>query len=111
MTDPAKVLPAGVVEALKAGNKIEAIKRMRESSGIGLAEAKAMIDAIEHHTRALAKGQAHSGGAPHAPHPNQPLPHRPGGLSPGEVPRAGGGAWWLLALVAIGVVMYLLFRK
>ena len=44
MTDPAKILPANVAEALKAGNKIEAIKRLRESSGIGLAEAKAIAE-------------------------------------------------------------------
>jgi large subunit ribosomal protein L7/L12 len=32
--------------ALKAGNKIEAIKLMREATGMGLAEAKAAVEAM-----------------------------------------------------------------
>ena len=109
MTDPSKVLPPGVMEALKAGNKIEAIKRLRAASGGGLGEAKALIDAVEHHLRAGAKpqggGKQRNVSMPHAKHPNPPLMRRPG-LSPGEEPRAGGNPWWILVLVAVGAVMY-----
>lgn len=41
-------LPDDVREALEQGNKIEAIKRLRESTGIGLKEAK---DLVENHGR------------------------------------------------------------
>src|SRR5258706_13649807 len=72
-------LPADVVDALKQGNKIEAIRRLRAATKVGLAEAKAAIDAAEGHT-AFASGThspAHSVGARTT-------------LSPGEVPRSGG---------------------
>ena len=37
-------LPAEVVSAIKAGKKIEAIKILRESQGLGLANAKVLVD-------------------------------------------------------------------
>lgn len=40
------LLPDDVREALEQGNKIEAIKRLRESTGMGLKEAK---DLVENH--------------------------------------------------------------
>lgn len=39
-----KELPADVIAAIKQGRKIEAIKILRESSGIGLANAKVLVD-------------------------------------------------------------------
>ncbi len=43
---PEKVrdLPSSVVSALSQGNEIEAIKLLREAYGIGLKEAKDMVD-------------------------------------------------------------------
>ena len=38
-------LPPQVMHALKAGRKVEAIKRLRESRGMGLAEAKDAVEA------------------------------------------------------------------
>jgi ribosomal protein L7/L12 len=38
-------LPADVVSAIKGGNKIEAIKLLRLATGIGLANAKVLVDA------------------------------------------------------------------
>lgn len=38
-------LPPEVIEALNAGHKIEAIKRLREARGLGLKEAKHIVDA------------------------------------------------------------------
>jgi ribosomal protein L7/L12 len=37
-------LGANVIEALQAGNMMEAIKRHREATGLGLAEAKAAVE-------------------------------------------------------------------
>lgn len=48
MANPVDSLPADVVEAWRSGNKIEAIKRLREAKNLGLAEAKAAIDALDH---------------------------------------------------------------
>lgn len=36
-----------IVAALKSGNKIMAIKLFREATGVGLAEAKAAVEAME----------------------------------------------------------------
>jgi ribosomal protein L7/L12 len=41
------VIPPSVAEALHAGNKIEAIKRLRGITGLGLKEAKDWVDAYE----------------------------------------------------------------
>ena len=38
-----------IAEALASGNKIAAIKLYRERTGVGLAEAKAAIDALDRH--------------------------------------------------------------
>jgi ribosomal protein L7/L12 len=40
-------LSSEVIEAIERGNKIEAIKLLRESTGLGLKEAKDIIDAYE----------------------------------------------------------------
>src|SRR5262245_6629702 len=37
-----------VLEALQSGNKIEAIRRYRAATGLGLKEAKDAVEAIEH---------------------------------------------------------------
>ena len=43
----ASVLPEDVRDALASGNKIEAIKRLREATGLGLKEAKDLVEAHE----------------------------------------------------------------
>src|SRR5262245_60603400 len=43
-------LPAQVRAALVAGRKIEAIKLLREATGLGLKEAKDRIDAVSMHS-------------------------------------------------------------
>jgi ribosomal protein L7/L12 len=45
--DPYKDLPSAVVEAVARGNKIEAIKRYREATAVGLKEAKDFIEEIQ----------------------------------------------------------------
>lgn len=73
---PTGSLPTAVIDALQRGKRIEAIRRLREASGLGLAEARALI---EHH---LAEGSAL----------RSPLD----GRSPGEVPRSSEAVWLLV---------------
>lgn len=59
-------LPIDVIQAIENGQKIEAIKRLRETAGIGLKEAKDMIDAYEDNRPAgsppLRRGDRSNGG-------------------------------------------------
>ena len=41
------ILPPEVLAAVKAGNKIEAIKQLRRVTGLGLAQAKDWIESCE----------------------------------------------------------------
>jgi len=45
--DPYKSLPREVVEAVQSGRKIEAIKRYREATAVGLKEAKDFIEEVQ----------------------------------------------------------------
>ncbi|HEX4331249.1 MAG TPA: ribosomal protein L7/L12 [Usitatibacter sp.] len=96
-----------VVAALRGGNKIEAIRLIREKSGIGLAEAKAVVDAFE-------KVRGFAGGAgvsirKKVAMERESAPQR-AGLSPGEVPRSGG-AWKAAIVVAVLVVLAILWAR
>ena len=71
-------LPADVIEALRRGNKIEAIKLLRDASKLGLAEAKSVIEGQDFGKHAA---------RPHSHHAPSSAPRRDG-LSPGEVPRS-----------------------
>jgi ribosomal protein L7/L12 len=44
--DPGAGMPREVVELARNGRKIEAIKRYRELTGVGLAEAKDVVDGL-----------------------------------------------------------------
>ena len=44
--DPGAGMPSEVVELARNGRKIEAIKRYRELTGVGLAEAKDVVDGL-----------------------------------------------------------------
>ncbi len=59
-------LPSEVIEAIEHGNKIEAIKLLRESTGLGLKEAKDIIDAYEDSrpagSQAMRRGDTTNGG-------------------------------------------------
>ena len=78
-------LPPQVVDALQRGEKIEAIKLMRQLSGLGLVQAK---DAVEASAHALGAGSGD-------------------GLSPGEVPRTGRYVW---AVVLAAVFVFVVYR-
>ena len=81
-------LPPDVLDALQKGHKIEAIRLMREQTGLGLKESKDAVDAYQ---------QLH-------------LP-AVGGLSPGQVSDTGSGIWWAVAVVLVCLVAYLVLRR
>ena len=43
---PSQALPAGAIDALRRGDTIEAIRLLRASTGLGLKEAKDLVDAF-----------------------------------------------------------------
>ncbi|KAB2844938.1 MAG: hypothetical protein F9K47_01900 [Burkholderiales bacterium] len=88
-------LPVDVQAALARGNKIEAIRLLRQATGLGLKDAKDRIDAAE------AGGQRASSGFPADSTP---------GLSPGEVPRPRAGRWAFLLVLAALVLGYWFYR-
>ena len=98
---PAGPLSAEVLAALQGGKLIEAIKLLRAQSGVGLKQAKEMVDshhAAEPHRQATRVD------------PTQPpLYHE--GLSPGEVPRSEDFGRTLVIVVIAAVAAYLLFFR
>lgn len=80
---PASTLPPAVAAALRRGNKIDAIKLLREHTGLGLKEAKDAIDAFHLGART-----------------------RDGKLGPGEVSRSTSAVWWMVAIAVAGVAAY-----
>ena len=119
MAEPLRTLPPDVAAALAQGKVIEAIKLLRTKYNVGLAEARALLEALQKQagagaqaTAAKAKAQAKqvhhipTGMKPglHQPHTADTLhidPH----LSPGEVPRTSSGALFAAVLVAIFFVL------
>ena len=80
-------LPPQAIDALQGGNKIEAIRLVREHSGLGLAEAKYLVDSLS---------------ATIAPSPSV-------SLSPGsQNQRRSTSLLWIAILLA--VVAYLIYR-
>jgi ribosomal protein L7/L12 len=77
-------LPPGAQRALRDGLKIEAIKLTREHTGLGLKEAKDLVEAYERTMPATPDGLSPESG-----------------LSPGEVPRSSGRFWWIVFILAV----------
>ena len=101
-----------VTEALKQGNKIDAIRILREKTGLGLAEAQ---DAVERQFSRYSSSSTSSSLDSPAP-VSTPTPYsgstivRPG-LSPGEVPHTKGGRWWIAVVIVIGAVIYYVLSR
>ncbi len=83
-------LPAPVVQALQQGNKIEAIKLLREHTGLDLKEAKDMVEASPYASSSAG---------------------RQTGLAPGEVPRSRNHLVWIIALVVLAALAYHFLRS
>ena len=80
-------LPPSVVQAMQAGNKIEAIKLMRAQTGLSLKEAKDAVDRCQAQTQQLY-----------------------GAGSPGEVPRSQGLFGWVVAAAAVALAAWYFLR-
>lgn len=136
-------LPPDVVDALRRGEPIEAMKLLRASAKLSLKDARQAIDRAagrpapgasqKASLQEFFRAQAAKAGAAAPARPGRasaPV-HRPsapagpslhtaarteplrapqaGDLSPGEVPRRGG-AWALIAAIAVAVYAYLRLR-
>jgi len=99
-------LPPPVLEALNGGNKLEAIRRLREITGLGLAEARDQVYNYERVAQAqsMPVEARFAGNATAAP----ASIHARAGLGPGEVARGGSAGKWLAlgALGAAGVLAW-----
>jgi len=83
-------LPPEIIAAWRRGDKIEAIKRLRMATGVGLAEAKSALEALD------AGGAAAGGRTAGVPRVDEKT------LAPGEVPRhSSQGAVWMVTIVAL----------
>lgn len=78
-TPAADLLPPDVIAALQQGKKIDAIRLLREHTGLGLAEAKQRIDAAPADGRRLALG---------------------------EMPRSDNRAWLVVLSLAAALLVY-----
>ena len=123
---PRPQFPPGVLEALKAGNKIEAIRLLRDATKMGLTEAKAMVEMLDKAKGMIGVAQAVANVAQGArpatiAKPVKPVkmraapapafPARRPGLSPGEVPRESSSAWGIVVLVLIGLAVAYTFVR
>ena len=120
-----KTLPPDVAAALSRGNVIEAIKLLRSKYNVGLAEARALLEALQKQagtqaTAVKAKAQAQAKHVHHIPTGMKPGLHHPHTaatlhidphLSPGEVPNTTSGALFAAVVIAVlfvlGVAFYL----
>ena len=75
-------LPFAVMAALRKGDRLEAIRLMREKGGLGLKEAKEAVEAFARQQSAADRDRA-----------------------PGEVPRRSGAGWVILILVLVAVAL------
>jgi ribosomal protein L7/L12 len=84
---PTGQLSASVVEALQQGNKIEAIKRLREQTGLGLKEAKDAVDASGYTVGAQRRQTTI------------------------ERPQSNNAVWWFAGLLLFGYSIYYLLKN
>lgn len=85
---PPAPLPPEVAEALRQGNKVEAIKRLREQTGLGLKEAKDAIEAAQPAARTTRQDGATA-----------------------EMVRPGRVIGWLLAIALAGMAVYYILQR
>ena len=121
-------LPPQVVDAIRSGNKIEAIRLLREATGVGLYEAKGTVESFDAANRieagqapeplipyaAVKPGAASASAAkPHAPKPSAPMasPIVQPGLSPGEVPRTSFKSIGYVVVLVIAAILVWLALK
>lgn len=104
MTSPLDKLPPDVRQALIEGRALDAIKLLRQSSGVSLKSAAQRIEGLKAHVPPRPVATAANAPIAHPQHaPSNPEPLYQEGLAPGEVPRARESIWtWVALLVALG---------
>ena len=112
MADP-RNLPPEVIALLKSGNKIQAIKLLRERTGLGLADAKGHVDA---HEGSDGQSPVSYDTSDHMSRPSVGATRaRPStyvkrdGLSPGEVPRTNGALQVVIFVAALAAATWAYF--
>ena len=110
MTVPGYRPSPEVAAALARGNKIEAIKLVRQDTGLGLAEAKDLVEALARQPAVTAAREkvtaawsetVQAGGSGTTPMP----------LAPGEQGRTPRTALWVVVAVVVAAVLgYLVGR-
>ena len=95
-------LGSDVMQALQQGRYLEAVKLLRQQPGMGLKEAKDIIDAVQMQLAGHTK-----------PPPDQaPQARGHSDLAPGEVPRGVGLLGnWLLVIALLAVAGWYLLRR
>lgn len=90
------VVPPAALAALARGQKVEAVRLTRDATGLGLADAKKLVDA-----------QLHPAAADHPPPNTSTHPM----LEPGRV--SGGGFKWLpfMVILLLAVLAWVFLRK
>lgn len=78
-------LPPEVSALLQAGRKIDAIRLLREKTGLGLKEAKETIESFQDN-----ESNVHTAG---------------------QMPASRNGVWLVAALIAAAVIVYLIFGR
>lgn len=84
-------LPPEAAQAMARGNKIQAIKLVREHTGLGLKEAKDLVEAHEEASPRTGHGAAVPG-------------------APGEVPRSSGAGGLVIGVLVLAVLGYGLLK-
>ncbi len=85
---PPSTLPAEVASALQRGEKLEAIKLLREATGLGLKEAKDLVESTLGWQTAA----------------------RQANLAPGEAPRSKLAGWILAGAIIVGLLAWYVLR-
>ncbi len=114
MTGSSFRLSPPVAAAIARGNKIEAIKLLREETGLGLAESKNLVEAFAKQTAAsAAREDLAAAWSETVQATSRRRPSIFGGLAPGEEPRSLAGlGWWIAAgVVAAALVAWFLLRR
>lgn len=94
-------IPAAAIEAMRRGQKMEAIKLLREvHPGLGLAQAKDLIEACpEQHNASTYSGLSTNGPAPSTSAASDPM------SEPGRVPASS----WRPSLFSIAILLLAIF--
>jgi len=87
------------MEALKRGNLIEAMKVIRDAKGVGLVEAKGIMEEVVRKLPADPRFAHH--------HATLTSAHASLGLAPGEVARGDGTNKWLVLFAIAGAAILL----